>query len=60
MPREDKPTRHPESRHSGQGTTRSPADRDIFGDGGPAVPAKDLPPEERDGGGQSSEAGGVD
>lgn len=34
------------------GTTRSPADRDIFRDNGP--------PEERDRASESSEAGGVD
>jgi hypothetical protein len=42
------------------GTTRSPADRDIFHDDGPAVPVKDRPSEERDKASESSEAGGVD
>ena len=42
------------------GTTRSPADRDIFNDDGPAVPVKDRPREERDNASESSEAGGVD
>lgn len=39
-------------------TTRSPADKDIFGDAGATVPAKDrLRGRERP---RSSEAGGVD
>ncbi|HJT06798.1 MAG TPA: hypothetical protein VJ747_07730 [Stellaceae bacterium] len=42
------------------GTTRSPADRDIFHDDGAAVPVKDRPREERDRASPSSEAGGVD
>lgn len=42
------------------GTTRSPADRDIFHDDGPKAPAKDRPRDERDNAGESSEAGGVD
>ena len=47
-------------RHSPVGTTRSPADRDIFKDEGPEVPVKDLPPEKQDQASDSSEAGGVD
>ena len=42
------------------GTTRSPADRDIFNDDGAAVPVKDRPRGERDDASQSSEAGGGD
>lgn len=42
------------------GTTRSPADRDIFRDDGPRVPVKDRPADERDAASESSEAGGVD
>ncbi len=42
------------------GTTRSPADRDIFRDNGPKVPVKHRPPEEPDRTSESSEAGGVD
>jgi hypothetical protein len=53
-------SREKQPRHSEQGTTRSPADRDIFHDDGPKVPVKDLPPEEKDKLGESSEAGGVD
>lgn len=45
---------------SRDGTTRSPADRDIFHDEGPRVPVKDLPPEEKDVDDPSSGAGGVD
>jgi hypothetical protein len=44
-------------RTSDSATTRSPADRDIFGDGGATQPAKDKegePPR------RSTEAGGVD
>ena len=44
---------------SRDGTTRSPADRDIFHDDGPRVPVKDRSPEERDNASESSEAGGV-
>lgn len=43
-----------------QGTTRSPADRDIFHDDGPELPVKDRPRDERDNASESSEAGGVD
>ena len=50
----------PKPSHSPDGTTRSPADRDIFHDDGPLVPVKDRTPEERDGASESSEAGGVD
>ena len=46
--------------HSPDGTTRSPADRDIFHDNGPRVPAKDRPHDERNDASHSSEAGGVD
>lgn len=45
---------------SRDGTTRSPADRDIFRDDGPRVPVKDRPPEEKDKDDPSSGAGGVD
>ena len=42
------------------GTTRSPADRDIFNDDGAAVPVEDRPRDQRDDANQSSEAGGAD
>jgi hypothetical protein len=42
-----------------RGTTRSPADRDLFGDDGPAQPEKDRPEHERQPS-PSSDAGGVD
>lgn len=42
------------------GTTRSPADEDVFGDHGPAVPVKDRPREPGEREAPSSEAGGVD
>jgi hypothetical protein len=45
--------------HAPDGTTRSPADRDIFHDDGPRVPVKDRPHEEHDDASESSEAGGV-
>jgi hypothetical protein len=47
----------PTGRTSDAATTRSPADRDIFGDDGATRPAKDRehPPRQ-----PSSEAGGVD
>jgi hypothetical protein len=45
-------------RTSDEATTRSPADKDIFGDAGATVPAKDRPRDERRP--ESSEAGGVD
>jgi hypothetical protein len=47
----------PTGRTSDAATTRSPADRDIFGDDGATRPAKDQehPPDQ-----PSSEAGGVD
>jgi hypothetical protein len=41
-------------------TTRSPADREIFGDKGAAVPVKDRSPEEKEKFRDSAEAGGVD
>jgi hypothetical protein len=41
-------------------TTRSPADRDIFGDEGAANPAKDETPPRVDKKPETSEAGGVD
>ena len=41
-------------------TTRSPADREIFGDEGAAHPAKDETPPRVDEKPASSEAGGVD
>ena len=47
-------------RRAPDGTTRSPADRDIFDDDGPAVPAKDRAGDEWDRASESSEAGGVD
>ena len=46
--------------HAERGTTRSPADRDIFGDEGPRVPTKDKRGEAKDDDLESSEAGGVD
>jgi len=42
------------------GTTRSPADRDIFNDDGAAVPVEDRPRDQRDDASQSSAAGGPD
>ena len=48
-----------QQRHSPDGTTRSPADRDIFHDDGPRVPVKDRTPAEQDEASDSSEAGGV-
>lgn len=42
------------------GTTRSPADKDIFGDEGPRVPAKDRVEPGKERPGETSEAGGVD
>ena len=42
-----------------EGTTRSPADRDIFGDEGPKTPAKDRHEPGKEPSGDSSEAGGV-
>jgi hypothetical protein len=47
----------PTGRTSDSATTRSPADRDIFGDDGASLPAKD---QEHPPGQPSSEAGGVD
>ncbi len=47
----------PTGRTSDAATTRSPADRDIFGDDGATRPAKD---QEQSPGQPSSEAGGVD
>jgi len=41
-------------------TTRSPADKDIFGDAGATVPTKDKDPNGRESEPRSSEAGGVD
>jgi hypothetical protein len=48
----------PEERTSDAATTRSPADKDIFGDSGATLPAKDKPQPETPP--KSSEAGGVD
>jgi hypothetical protein len=45
---------------SDNATTRSPADREIFGDKDAAVPVKDRPPEEKEKFRDSTEAGGVD
>jgi hypothetical protein len=50
-------TRPQKQRTSDNATTRSPADRDIFGDAGATQPVKDKEHEPNAG---SSEAGGVD
>jgi hypothetical protein len=47
-------------RHSDKGTTRSPADRDVFGDDGPKVPEKDRFEQGKEKPGPTDEAGGVD
>jgi hypothetical protein len=52
--------RKEDKRRAPEGTTRSPADRDIFRDDGPKTPVKELPPEAQEKLRKSSEAGGVD
>jgi hypothetical protein len=49
-----------EEKTSDAATTRSPADRHIFGDKGATTPAKDKDPARVESETESSEAGGVD